>query len=418
MNEPKVAILFLTVALLAPRGVAAQVASKLEADALVTGKDGELPSNVFRLAPGIRFDRPNIALSARGSAWLSADQQMQVADGLVSGTFISPTVYGVRAELIGNASRAFDDRSLGNDQVDVQTRVHVLFKQRGGVWLGAGVARPWRIAAVSSVDIAGAGAWTKLSNTATFTATFTNFTLKKTAARGDSVSSSIACSSRVATLPVNAQSFGEALAIEDATPCERQSRFRDLESAIHWSFGSFELNGQTGYRFGNSSDVDTESRRWASGTMTMWFNDRVAFVAGGGRQPANLARGIPARRFATMGMVLAYWPMSRGSVAVAPLRAPLAVKSFEVRPGAEGFQKIIIRVGGVETVDVMGDFSDWQPLTLVRRGRDMWELSIPMSPGAHQINVRTDGGSWFAPPGMPTVKDSYNGEVGLLVVTP
>ena len=73
-------------------------------------------------------------------------------------------------------------------------------------------------------------------------------------------------------------------------------------------------------------------------------------------------------------------------------------------------------MGGVETVDIMGDFSDWSPLTLVRHGRDLWELSIPMSAGMHQINVRVDGGAWMAPPNMPTMKDTFNGEVGLMVV--
>jgi hypothetical protein len=36
----------------------------------------------------------------------------------------------------------------------------------------------------------------------------------------------------------------------------------------------------------------------------------------------------------------------------------------------------------------------------------------------HQINVRVDGGTWVAPPGMPTMHDSYNGDVGLIVVQP
>ena len=88
--------------------------------------DGVLPLSALRLAPdrSIRSCRTR-TLTARGSAFLS-EQQLQLADGIVSGTFTSPTVYGVRAEMIGNASRAVDDRSLGTDQVDVQTRIHVL----------------------------------------------------------------------------------------------------------------------------------------------------------------------------------------------------------------------------------------------------------------------------------------------------
>jgi hypothetical protein len=89
-----------------------------------------------------------------------------------------------------------------------------------------------------------------------------------------------------------------------------------------------------------------------------------------------------------------------------------------MRPASAGMHKIIIHVRGVETVDVMGDFSDWSPLMLQRRGRDLWELSVPMSPGMHQINVRVDRGAWMAPPGMPTMRDAFGGEVGLISISP
>ena len=41
-----------------------------------------------------------------------------------------------------------------------------------------------------------------------------------------------------------------------------------------------------------------------------------------------------------------------------------------------------------------------------------------MKQGVHQINMRIDGGQWIAPPGMPTRKDEFNGDVGLVVVKP
>jgi hypothetical protein len=417
MTQARIATLALTAALLSANGVAAQVASKVEAGTLVMHRDGELPANIFRIAPGVSYANPLFALSAQGSAWLNG-QQWQVADGIVSGTFTSPTVYGVRAELLTNASRAFADQALGTDQVDVQTRIHVLFKQRGGIWLGGGIARPWRVAVVSSVDVTGGGGWTKLGE-ATLSGTFTNFSFTKVASGSDTALTPLGCPpTGVAPLSVTALA-PTVFASESSLPesCSRQSRFSDLEGNIRWEHGNLEINAQAGYRFGAITDVDVESRRWAAGTATVWLTDRVAFVAGGGRQPANVARGIPARGYGTIGMVLAAWPMPKASVAVAPVRATL-IRSFDIRPGADGMQKVIVRIGGVETVDVMGDFSDWSPLTLIRHGRDLWELSIPLSAGRHQINVRVDGGPWIAPPGMPTIRDGYNGEVGLLVVSP
>src|SRR5256885_2228117 len=79
-------------------------------------------------------------------------------------------------------------------------------------------------------------------------------------------------------------------------------------------------------------------------------------------------------------------------------------------------QRLTARIGGVETVEIMGDFTDWAPIPLIRRGRDLWELLVPLNPGVHQINLRIDGGQWIAPPGVPTLKDGFNGEVGVLVV--
>jgi hypothetical protein len=189
MNERKVAVFTMCMALLVPaqRELAAQLVSgRLEAGSY-TVTDGAIPLvSAMRFAPSFTFDLPHARITARGAAFLS-EQNFQIADGIVSGTFTSPTVYGVRAEMIGNASRAMDDRSLGSDQVDVQTRVHVLFHNSGGAWFGGGVAKPWRVAVVSSADVLDAGLWGKLGDaqatfgTATLTTTFTNFSFSKIA---------------------------------------------------------------------------------------------------------------------------------------------------------------------------------------------------------------------------------------------
>src|SRR5690349_10177480 len=189
--EPHAAIIALSVALLAPQGMSAQIASKLEAGALVTGKDGEIPASTMRVSPGIKLDLPLANITANGSAWLEG-QQWQIADGTLSASVFTPTWYGVRGELIGNASRAFFDRSIADDQLDAQARVHLLMKQSGGIWVGGGVARPWRVAVVSHVDVTGGGAWTRLGN-ALLSGTFTNFFFTKVAPASDSASASTTC---------------------------------------------------------------------------------------------------------------------------------------------------------------------------------------------------------------------------------
>ena len=416
MTEPKAAIAALTFVLLAPQGALAQIASKLEAGTVMTQQDGELPASIFSVAPGIRVDLPYLALAAHGSAWLTG-QQWQIADGTISGTLITPTYNRFRGEIIGNASRAFFDESLQNDQVDAQARVHMLFAQRGGIWVGGGVARPWRIAVVSSVDVTGGGAWTRVGD-ATVSGTYTNFFFTKVAATRDSSGTTQPCGTH--NDPVAMASSGNATlstssASSTASDCRRQSRFSDVEGSFNWAYGWIELTGQAGYRFGDSYDVTPDSRRWAAGTAVLWITNRVAAVMGGGRVPANPSRGLPARNYANFGLMLSYSSIPRKTVPVAPLTVA-AIKDFEVRALATGTQKITVRVGGVEKVEVMGDFSDWTPLLLMRRGRDLWDITLPVAAGVHEINLRLDGGPWVAPPGLPTRRDSFNGDVGLLLV--
>jgi hypothetical protein len=252
----------------------------------------------------------------------------------------------------------------------------------------------------------------KTLGVATFTATFTHFSFTKAASVTNDADTPPSCTTGPLASPIPL--FSESA---DNTGCVQQSRFGDLEAVARWNVGSLELTAQVGHRFGNSYDVTADSRRWSSATATLWVTDRVALVAGGGRQPALPLRGIPARNYGMAGLELAYWPLSKNSIPVSLPHSPL-VKSFEYRTATPGMQRITIHVGSVETVDVMGDFSDWNPVALVRRGRDTWELFVPMSAGTHQINVRVDGGAWEAPPNMPTMRDSYGGEVGLLVVAP
>jgi hypothetical protein len=415
MTEPKAAIAALTFVLLAPQGALAQIASKLEAGSITTQQEGEVPSSVFSVAPGIRIDLPYFALAAHGSAWLTG-QQWQIADGTLSGTLLTPTFNHFRGEVIGNASRAFFDQSLENDQLDAQARLHMLFSQNGGFWVGGGVARPWRIAVVSAVDVTGGGAWKRIGD-ATLSGTYTNFFFTKVAATRDSSGATQSCATHSEPLAM-ASSTGTSITASSAATsndCRRQSRFSDLEGSVNWAYGWLELTGQAGYRFGDSYDVTPDSRRWAAGTAVLWITDRVAAVMGGGRVPANPSRGLPARNYANFGLMLSYSSIPRTTVPVAPMTLA-AVKYFEVRALATGTQKITVRVGGVETVEVMGDFSDWTPLVLMRRGRDLWDITLPVTAGVHEINLRLDGGPWLAPPGLPTRRDSFNGDVGLLVV--
>ena len=74
-----------------------------------------------------------------------------------------------------------------------------------------------------------------------------------------------------------------------------------------------------------------------------------------------------------------------------------------------------MRAPGARFVEVMGDFTRWEPLRLERAGGDRWQTTVMLEPGVHQVNLRIDGGAWMPPPGAPTTADGYGGTTGVMV---
>lgn len=427
MNRPKLpatAAVAVTLALLLPEQRAqAQNASELETRIEAGGAmlshatSGAL--GAFAFAPSIRYATRRFTVKASGSAW-RLDDRWTVRDAGGAIELYSPLVYGLRAEMLASANRTAFDAALQSDQVDAGGRIHYMH-QRLGVWLGSGVSRPLRVAAVSNVNISSGGVWSRFGST-TLKGTVTSFFFSKVV---DTLNNGTAngatqvpvCAADRAAVPVDFSSSNIGYSLSNAsTACRRESRVTDFEASVHWQHRLVEVTVAGGQRFGDRLDVTADSRQWASGRTAIWFTNQLAAVAAGGREPAQPTRGLPARKYAALGLMLAYWPIPRGTV---PVATPASlVKSFELRPAGVALQRITARIGGVETVEIMGDFTDWAPIPLVRRGRDHWELLVPMSTGVHQINMRIDGGDWIAPPGVPAIRDGFNGEVGVLVVKP
>src|SRR3712207_3013252 len=189
MTETKAAIAALALVLAVPvRSGSAQVVSrlesKLEAGAVTSTRDGALPENVLSVRPAIEFDLPLLALSAAGTA-LRTRESWQLGGGHASGTLSSPDIFGLRGELSGSANRIAYDASVHSDQFDARARVHMRLG-RGGVWIGGGLDRPIHVPVVSSVEVTGGGAWTRVGR-ATVSGTVTSFFFTKLASGSDSV---------------------------------------------------------------------------------------------------------------------------------------------------------------------------------------------------------------------------------------
>lgn len=413
MTEPK-AVAVMAMALLVPaQAASAQLASRLEAGALVSGAEGALHENALAVRPSLRFDAPLFSLAASGSAW-NYGNRWQLADGSATFALSTPSARGIRAELTGGASRIAYDAGMPSDQVDAHARVHMSFDQRGGFWLGGGVDRPVQVSVVSAVEVTGGGAWTRVGG-ATLSGSVTNFAFSKAGTLQDSAGVSNCTVASDAGMTNQASGGTGSVRTKQARgpECQRQSRFSDLEGSLEWGFGPLEVHAQGGYRIGDVFDAMDDARRWGGATATYWVTSQFAAVLGGGQEPGNPARGLPARSFANLGIMLAYVPIPRRTVAVT---STAAVTVFQAADVGYGNRTITLRAGGVERVEIMGSFTDWEPRVLTRVGRDRWEITLPVAAGVHQINVRLDNGKWRPPPGLPAMRDGFNGDVGIWVV--
>jgi hypothetical protein len=78
---------------------------------------------------------------------------------------------------------------------------------------------------------------------------------------------------------------------------------------------------------------------------------------------------------------------------------------------------LVLTVRGVTAgrVELMGDFTEWQPVSLAPVG-DGWTARMKVAPGARQVMLRIDGGEWKPPPNLSLTDDGFGGKVGLIVV--
>jgi len=268
--------------LLIPHSADAQFASRLEAGGLHTDASGQaaIPSNIWRIAPTMGIKGAHGSVSGSGSLWWPDGENARLVDATIGGTLVGPTIYGVRAELIGNASRAMDDRSLGADQVDVGTRINFLFNRKAGAWVGGGVARPWRVTVLSTIDLLNAGAWMDVGR-ATFTMTGTTLGMRKMGTP-EELGGAGSCTAPNPSPSGVGENDGAAMRLAPApvttTDCHYRSSVTDLTLSGRWNLDRIEFAGEAGHRLGRVADVATDSRNWSSGTMTMWVAPRAAFV--------------------------------------------------------------------------------------------------------------------------------------------
>ena len=373
---------------------------------------GPSPSALL-LQPGLRWDRPNTSVSAQAS-WLASPTAHMDGDASINGRYYSPAFGNFRLELGAAAQRtAGPDVTRASNALQVDANLSYAFGA-GGVWLGTAQ----RASAVASripgangatidsdalpghVQAFNAGTWRRVG-AAVLTTSFTT-TVSGSNSDGFGSSNPNSPSSGLG----NGSPSGDTIPRSGSVPARHYS---DFESSVYWSHGPLALDGLIGTRVSTSYG---QRATWGHAQASWALGEQFALVAAGGSRASEPAIGRVGGTFFSFGVRLASVPWIAHALHPG---ARSTASSFGVR--VAGPTRIIyVHAPAARTIELMADFTDWQPVAMHHAANDEWQVAMPIAPGAHRVNIRVDGGDWSAPPGASTVQDEFNGVVGLVVV--
>jgi len=185
--------------------------------------------------------------------------------------------------------------------------------------------------------------------------------------------------------------------------------YTDLEGTARMTQGRLALVGRLGARVGSTGGGHGV---YGESVLTYALTDAFGMTLGAGRYPTDPARGTIAGRYMTIGVRIGTTSARPADPYRETLERYRPVPSADppVTAGVEVVGRVLrIRADDAGKVEVMGDFTDWEPVPVTGAG-------IVLAPGPHLLAIRIDGGPWEVPEGATRVKDEFGTEVGLIVV--
>lgn len=378
VNRPALALL--AIAALAPTGADAQrVTSTVELSGLKLRYADSIDATSVAVSPtfGIAGRRASFELGGTLSRFDGGDWAGQ---GSLTGGVFAPAGRRLAGELAGWAGGSAHEDGTKTGQAVGTVRGHVLGPRAGG-WIGGGAGyvrtSDERSNGLRHLE---AGGWTRMG--------------------------------RVTLLgSVSPTAVGDSI------------RYTDAQVFLRWIGSGVEIGGSLGWRWGSRRPTDAGDRSvWGNGSAAVWLMPWLALTASGGSYPLDLTQGFPGGRYGSVGLRLTTrsrtaspeWEGRHGRELANP--AEFGITDFEVRAGSTGTGTVRVRAPGAKSVEISGDFTSWEPVSLTASGSGWWTASLPIPRGTHQVSVRRDGGRWLVPPGLIGVRDEFGGEAGILVI--
>jgi hypothetical protein len=354
----------------------AQAAASVDATGTHVEYDDDTSAGSLALTPALVLDRGPITANAsstfsrfEGGGW-SVE-----ADG--SGSVFMSLLGPIQAELAAAGDLTSQPGTSGTGQLGGQARLHAAGDSYGA-WLGGELGRATDGFSWQTVRAGEIGGWAR----------YNNLTLLG---------------------HVTPTGIGEGI------------RYVDFQALASLEQKRLELNLFGGVReWGGGSD--SPSIAWGGASGAYWLRDYLAIVGAAGKYPADPAEGFSSGTYLSLGVRLATRrPTTRESLtrtAGEPLPPVAKPAETELHLQSAGDGRWTITLQGIlaKRVEVMGDFTDWQPVPLDSSGEGRWSVTLPVAPGTHRMNLRIDEGPWTVPPDLPALKDEFSGVVALFTV--
>jgi hypothetical protein len=362
-----------------------QTTATLDLGASYVEYDGFLASGAAVFSSALRHDAANLSIGGVGS-WTVFESGNQILQATAAGAWLSsPRARRWRLELAGALGAARYAEEPVSGHMLGRTRVHV-FGERAGGWLGMTTGASFGDSARVPVEIA-AAAWTGQHD----------------------------------------------LALVGTIAAARLGRYRhlDLLGTARWTHSPLEVEARISIRPWAEGDGTDDRERASTGlygdvSLFMSVSERISIAVSGGSYPSDPLRRLLAARHVDAGVRLRFVGRdvrSASAISDATLAAALGRLTMqttgqarlEIAPAGDP-RMLTVHAPGATSVELMGDFTDWQPATLRQAGAGTWEILLPLTPGVHRVNVRLDGGPWIVPAGARPERSDFGGVVGVVVV--
>lgn len=288
-----------------------------------------------------------------------------------------PSLRFLRWEVDGAASAFGETGALPTSSGEATGRLRLGDDLRGAS-LGAAVGATRHIDQTSALSRALAGGW--------WTAGAERFAIDVTATR--------------TSFPV--EGGGASFAIsKDVAYTDAAFSWRHQASGI-------ALGATAGARGLTSGPVS--SGTWFAADATLWLAPNAGIVLAAGRTLEDVVRGVPRASYASVSLHLS----SRPHATIVERQAAHSPRIVVQRMNADSAAVEIV-APNASSVELIADFTDWAPVALARAGA-VWRVERAISPGAHRLAIRIDGGAWTVPPNLPSVSDELGGTVGVITV--